>query len=360
MQIKDQATATEAALNLDKTVPDPAPIPGEPPAQRSQSTTSKLFPEFVAEDGLIVNRPVKPYVDADKALPPQAATPAPAPVTPAPNPPAPTAAGELDLSKLPEGTMVRVKVDGVEMTLSAKDALKNIQLERHLTMQGQKLAQERAALEAERAALRQPAPAAPKAPDAPPAPKAAPEDPRFVALERQIAELTAAVAPQQFQTGISRLDERAKAELGATDFREYVPKIQSFIDAEIAKPEVATNPGLMRQLDSQEFWYAKYQQMKLKDVLSGTKPAAPVLTPANIVPTIPNMAPPPGTTLVLDKNNQPVLVPIVEGSTGVPSRVSPDQNWQMRYQAAFDTAKKTGRTEDWQEVFRLKRETPAS
>jgi cellulase/cellobiase CelA1 len=51
---------------------------------------------------------------------------------------------------------------------------------------------------------------------------------------------------------------------------------------------------------------------------------------------------------------------MVEGSSNVPSRVSQDQDWHTRYSAAMETAKKTGRTEDWQAVFRLKRETPAS
>lgn len=364
MEVKDQATATEAALNLDRPSNDPAPKPGEPPAPRSQSTTSRLFPDFVAEDGLIVNRPVKPFVDAGKELPSAGATPVPAPVAAIPPASAPTAPGELDLSKLPEGTMVRVKVDGVEMTLPAKEALKNIQLERHLTQKSQELARERASLEAERAAFRNAPPAVPKAPEppaSPPAPGKAPvEDPRIASLQQQIAELSAAIAPQRFQSGLNRLAEKAKTELGATDFLEYAPKIKAFIDAEIAKPEVAANPVAMQALDSQAFWYGKYQEMKLRDVLSGAKPVAPVLTPSNVVPVTEPVVAPAGTQIVLDKNSRPIVVPIVESSGGTPSRVSQDQDWQMRYNAAMETAKKTGRTEDWQAVFRLKRESPAS
>ncbi len=123
---------------------------------------------------------------------------------------------------------------------------------------------------------------------------------------------------------------------------------------------MAANPALCAQLDNQGFWYAKYQEMKLRDVLSGAKPAAPVLTPSSIVPVSEPTPAPAGTQIVLDKNNRPVVVPIVEGSSGVPSRVSPDENWQSRYHAAMETAKKTGRTEDWQVVFRLKRENPES
>lgn len=362
MEIKDQATAIEAALNLDRPAPTSVPKAGEPPAPRVPSTTSKLFPDFVSDDGLIVNRPVKQFEDRGREAPPAVATLATAPVAPTSSPSAPTAPGELDLSKLPDGTMVRVKVDGVEMTLPAKEALKNIQLERHLTIKSQELARERMALEAERAALKQP-PVPPKAGEASqtpaPTPKPSPEAERIAALERQIAELNAAVAPQRFQAGLNRLAEKAKTELGATDFLEYAPKIQAFVDAELAKPEVAANPQVLQQLDSQAFWYAKYQEMKLKDVLSGAKPAAPVLTPSNVVPVGPTETAPPGTTLVLDRNNKPIVVPILEGSTGIPSRVSPDQDWQSRYQAAFETAKKTGLTEDWQKVFRLKREIPA-
>ena len=358
MEVKDQATAIEAALNLDR--PDATiPKPGEPPAPRKLSTSERLFPENISPDGFITNRPVKGYTDADKSLPSAVATSAPAPAAATPTPPVPTASSELDLSKLPDGTMVRIKVDGVEMTVPAKEALKSIQLERHLTLKSQELARDRAALEAERASFRQP-PVSPKAPEAPASPQApAPskgEDPRIAALERQIAELNASIAPQRFQSGLNRLAEKAKTELGATDFLEYAPKIQAFVDAELAKPEVAANPQLLQQLDSQGFWYAKYQEMKLRDVLSGIRPAAPVLTPSSVVQVEPIAPPPAGTQLVLDKNNKPVIVPMVEGSSGTPSRVSLGQDWQSRYQAAMETAQKTGRTEDWQVVFRLKRE----
>ena len=158
---------------------------------------------------------MKAYSDTGKDLPPAGATPAPAPAPSAPTPQAPTAPGELDLSKLPDGTMVRIKVDGVEMTVSAKEALKNIQLERHLTQRSQELARERVSLEAERAAFRQQPPATPKAPDAPATPPApgktpAADDPRIAAMERELAAMRAIVAPQQFQTGLNRLAERAK------------------------------------------------------------------------------------------------------------------------------------------------------
>lgn len=359
MEIKDQATAVEAALHLDRPVAEPKP--GEPSAPRSQSTTSKLFPEFTTEDGGIINRPVRPYEDKDKALPPVAATPAPTKAPVAPAAPAPTVPGYLDLSKLPDGTMVRIKVDGVETDVLAKDALKNVQLERYLTQKSQELARERAALEAERAAMRQ-APAVPKGPETPPppVPAKAPEDTRFARLEAELAAMRAIVAPQQFQSGLNFLAEKAKTELGATDFLEYAPKIKAFVDAELAKPEVAANPSVLQQLDSQAFWYGKYQEMKLRDVLSGAKPAAPVLTPSSIIQPVAPVLAPAGTTVIMDRNNNPVVVPMVEGSTGVPSRTSPDQDWQARYQAAFEVAQKTGRTEDWQTVFRLKREVPAN
>ncbi len=366
MEVTDQATATEAALNLDRPGSAPAPKPGEPPAPRVQSTTAKLFPEFVGEDGVIYNQPVKPFEDKDKALPPAAATPAMKPAPAIPPAPAPTTPVYLDLSKLPDGTMVRMKVDGVEMDVPAKDVLKNIQLERHLTIQGQKLAAERANLEAERAALRQPTPpqpslAVPK-PGEPPAPAPAvkpAEDPRIAALETQLAELRTLVAPQQFQEGLKRLDAKVKADLGADDFLTYAPKIQAFVDAELAKPEVAANPMAIRALDTQAFWFGKYQEMKLKDLMAGNGKAAPA-PPAPVTPSIvPRLEPisvPAGTVPVIDRNGNAVAIPVIEPSSGAPSRESPDANWQGRYQAAFETAKKTGRTEDWMEVFRLKRE----
>lgn len=362
MQIKDQATATEAALNLNSMGSESSRKEGEPAAPRSETTASKLFPEFVSDDGLIVNRPVKAYTDSSRELPPAAATPSQptAPTAPVQN--SPTAAGELDLSKMPDGTMVKIKVDGVEMTVPAKEALKSIQLERHLTLKSQELARDRAALEVERAALKsanQPPAVSKKDPELPIAATKG-EDPRIEALQRKIDELNAIVAPQRLQAGLNILAKRAEQELGAKDFLEYAPKIQAFVNEQLAKPEVAANPNIVNQLDNSEFWYAKYQEMKLRDMLSENPKAPAVLNPSNVVSQPSIIKSEAGTHLVLDKNNNPVIVPMVEGSSGVPSRVSPDQDWQGRYQAAIQTATKSGKTEDWQKVFRLKREIPSN
>lgn len=357
-EIKDRATAEEAALNLNK-APE-APKPGEPVPPR-KSTSAVLFPDFITDDGGIVNRPLK-----DLANPPAPATPpAPASAAPAPAMPAPTPPGYLDLSKLPENTMVRTKVDGVEMDVPVKEYLKGIQLERHLTLQSQKLAEDRKALEAERASLRQPPPATPPAPGTPPAaskPPAAPpsgEASRIAQLEADIASLRAAVAPQQFQTGVKKLADRAKTEFGVDDFNTYLPQIQKLVDSELARPEIQANPAELRKLDSQEFWYAQYKDMKLRDLLAGktTPPAMPAPSPS--APAVVPIVIPAGTVPVIDKNGAIVPIPVIEGSGGVPSRTAPDADWQARYSAAFAKAKETGSNSDWQEVFRLKREVPA-
>ena len=356
MEVKDQATATEAALNLDKPGSESTPKAGEPTTPRSNSTASKLFPEFVGEDGKIYNQPVRPFEDKSKPLPPVAATPAgaPAPASPTPVAPTPQPSSYLDLSKLPDGTMVRMKVDGTEMDVPAKDVLKSIQLERHLTLQSQKLAAERAAFEAERAAAvnrRTSDPSITPPPPATSAPKIS-EDPRVAKLEAEIAAMRPILAKQRYEAGLSELESKVKAELGADDFRAYVPKIQEFIDSELAKPEVQANPIYQQALDQKSFWYQKYLELKIKG--GAANPVAPKVD--NTVPVVVPMEIPAGTIPVVDRNNNPVPIPVIESSGGAPSRESPESNWQARYQAAYDTATKTGSTEDWMKVFRLKRE----
>ena len=51
MEVKDQATAVEAALNLDRPGSEPTPKAGEPTAPRSKSTSERLFPENISPDG---------------------------------------------------------------------------------------------------------------------------------------------------------------------------------------------------------------------------------------------------------------------------------------------------------------------
>lgn len=358
--VKDSATAQSAALNLDKGSEPMAPMSGEPTPPRTKSTSEVLFPEFTTDDGGIINRPVRPFEDKGKPVPSGAATPAQAPAPATPAAPAPTPGSILDLSKLPPNTMVRMKVDGVEMDVPAEVAVKNLQLERHLNLKSQRLEAERAAWEEERRKQQTPALVTntPPAPSAEPgkAPPAGAEAARIASLEAQLAAVQAQIAPQVFQEGLKRLDTYVRGQLGADDFMTYAPKIREFVDGEMAKPEVRNNAAAVQQLDSQAFWYGKYQEMKLKDMMAGRAPS-PAPAPHPVNPVVAPVVIPPGTTAVLDRNGNVVPIPVIESSTGVPSRTTPEADWQTRYQTAFAKAKETGKNEDWQDVFRIKRET---
>lgn len=363
MEVKDQATAVEAALNLNKGS-EPVEKPGEPKPSRKKSTSQVLFPENITEDGGIVNRPIRPYEDAAKEIPKGSATPTPQPASSAPSATAPTEPSYLDLSKLPENTMVRMKVDGVEMDVPAKEALKNFQLERHLTLKAQQLAEREKAFEAERLNYRQ---QMTEPPQKQPSPKkqeviepTAPESAEVLALRAELAALRQTLAPQMFDASLKKLEARVKENLGADDFLTYVPKIKEFVDSELKKPEISGNPQAVSILDSQDFWYGKYQEIKLKEMISGAKQSTPTPSVVAQPQIIQNpVSYPNNTVAVIDKSGEVRPMPVVEGSGGVPTRIAPDADWQARYREAFARAQKEPTNANWAEVFRLKREAPA-
>ena len=349
-KIKDSATAKEAAMNLDKGIAV-AEKPGEPNAPKEKTTTERLFPEFVTDDGGIINRPVKPYQDASKPLP-AAATPDPLPQGQTPAAPAPTLPVYLKAEEL-AGKMVKLKVDGIEQDVPAESLIKNNQLERHLNAQLMMVAQERKAVEDERKRLlTQPPVTEPVKPS-----KSEPQGKKsqeVEALESQIAQMQENMArlqqtmlPAIQESGIKRVEQMAKERLGTDDFRSYFEKIRDSAYAELAKPENANNPQARAFFDSDAFYFQKYQEMKLKDLVS--KPSAPIPNP-----NVPVLQTETGAPVVISNSGKPVSIPTLESSGGVPSKVSNDANWQGTYSALLTRAKESGSMEDWMAVYRHK------
>lgn len=343
--VKDKATAEFAAQNLEKGAELPGQV-SEPNTPKPKSTSEKLFPEFVTDDGTVVNRPVKAFEDKAKVLP---VTETPAPAAPTQTPPttAPTAPSYLKNDEM-TGKMVRVKVDGIESDVPAESLVKNYQLERHLNAQLINLAEERRKLEADR---RFPTPDAPKPGKAPEPVKRSDE---VQALEAQIAQMQAqmqglqqTMLPAIQESGIKRVEQMAKERLGTDDFRTYFDRIKQSAIEEASKPEVAANPQARAYFDSDGYYFQKYQEMKLKDMMS--KPTAPAPNP-----NAPALVTQQGAPVILTNQGQPVSIPTFESSGGVPSRVDPNGNWAAQAQAAFDVARQTGRTEDWVAYYKLK------
>jgi len=355
-KIKDAATAEQAARRLNEGVEVPATKPGEPPAPREKSTAEKLFPDFVTDDGGIINRPVKPFIDKNRPVPAEV-TPAPVPQGQTPNPQAPTAPVYLKTDEL-TGKMVKIKVDGVEQDMPAESLVKNVQLERHLNAQLMTLAEERRKLEAERAALMRPpapnpTPEPAKVPERKPAQSKTPEvealEAQIAAMSAQMQGLVASLQPQIQDAGLKRVDGWVKERIGATDFMDYAPKIKEWALTEAAKYPVGSPQAM--QFDSSDVWFAKYQEMKIKDMMAKANAPAPAPNP-----TAPVLQTPQGAPVILNNQGQPVSIPNIEPSGGASRSINPNGDWQVRAQEAFNLARQLGTTEAWMNYYRVKSE----
>lgn len=347
--VKDQATAEFAARNLDSG----AELPGkavEPNAPKISTTSEKLFPEFLTDDGAIVNRPVKPFEDKDKVLPASDTTPQKLESQKPPAAP-PTPPAYLTLEEL-AGKMVRTKVDGIEKDVPVESVIKSYQLEQALNARLMSLAQERKAFEDERAALLK-APSPTNQTPAKPPKQEAQKSEEYLALEAkyqqtqaQMAALTEAIKPQLQESGIKKIEQRVKDTFGADDYQSYHGKIKDFAFAEAAK--YTDNPQALSWLDSADFYFQKYQEMKLRDLSSKSNIPPPANQNAPVLQTQS------GAPVVINAQGKPVSIPVIEGSGGVPSRVAPDADYAAKAQSLFDQARQTGKTEDWMAYYRAK------
>jgi hypothetical protein len=341
-KIKDSATAEKAALNLNTGIEVPAPA--EPNAPREKGTTERLFPDFMTPDGGIVNRPVPKDVPATETVEAVAPTQTP-PVQP---PTAPAYIKPEDLT----GKMARIKVDGVEQDVPASELFKLTQLERHSNAQLMKLAQERAQLERERQEfMARPTEQTKPTKQEPPVKKSQEVEAleaRLAQMEQSMVQERALLMPQIQEAGIKRVEQMAKDRLGTDDFRSYFDKIRDNAMAEVAKPENANNPQARAFFDSDAYYFQKYQEMKLRDLVS--KPAAPV--PTN--PTAPVLQTQQGAPVLVNNSGQPVSIPTFESSSGVPSTPSEQGNWQSTYNALLARAKADPTDLNWMNVMRHK------
>lgn len=352
--VKDQATAEFAARNLEKG----ADLPGqvvEPNTPKPKSTSEKLFPEFITDDGAVINRPIKAFEDASKVLP-VTATPTPTtqlqtPPTVTPTPPVYITEDDL------KGKMAKLKVDGVEQDVPADSLLKTNQLERHLNTQLMNVAEERRKLELERSALQRPITPAqtPEAkPAAKPDQKKAPEiemlEDRLAKTQANLEALYQTIRPQIQDAGVKMLDKRVKEAFGADDYMAYHDKIKELAKAEASKPEVSNNPQVLNYLDSSEYYFQTYKDMKLRDTIS-KPPTAPV--PA-VAPNAPVLTSQTGAPIVMNNQGQPVSIPAFESSGGVPSKASPEGDWASKAQTLFDAARKTGTQDAWMAYYKFK------
>jgi hypothetical protein len=331
-KIKDSATAERAALKLNEGIAPTAP--SEPNTPRELTTSERLFPDFTTDDGAITNRPVRPR-EENQPIAPVAATPQ----APAQGQTPPTQAPTVPTYLKPEelaGKMVKLKVDGIEQDVQASELIKLTQLERHSNAQLMKIAQERAQLERERQELlsRPPVPE-PKPTKPEPTVKKSEEvqalEARLAQMEQSMVQERALLLPQIQEAGIKRVEQMAKDKTGFDDYRAYHDKVREAAVAEAAKAQAAGDMNAVRFFDSDNFYYQKYQELKLRDLASKT--SVPPPTPTN--PTSPVLQTQEGAPVVLNNSGKPVSIPTFEGSSGVPSTPSDNQNWQSTYNRLY-------------------------
>lgn len=337
--------------------PAAPPAPKEPPKTLSKS----LFPDYYNDKGELQDKPAKVDGPANAKPTPSAKPPAPATPPAPPAPPAPPSAPEyLDLAQI-SGKKIKFKDGDREWEASVADVVKNHQLDAHLTQRAQKLAEKEKEFDEIIKELRMTDPPAPPTPPKPGEPPAPPADPSarkdgesdkdyikrlelaLVAQDTRLRNVEEVTQEQRYNRNLQALAAQIEAETGQKDFMDFVPEIRKIVLSKVKDPKKPTPEELF--YDTPQFFRMTYAELKLKNL--GAAPKAP---PA---PTGEPPAPP-------SPGRPPAEIPAgIEPGGGAPSAPGAMDDWQTRYNAAFDQAVKSGKPEDWQEVIRLKSETPA-
>lgn len=294
--------------------PKSAAVPAAAPKPEVRGSTEKLFPDSQPE------------------------TPAKTPVTP------PT--DELVSMDALKGRKIKVG----EEVLPIEDLLRRVQSVSQLTQRASELsAMEHQLNEKERNIRKQMETAAAILP--PPTPQPIPtngyenllkdsilaDDPVFrkvledlTNIKSENQELRRLTSKSKYEESLKVLSDRAK-EKGHEDFSEYVPKIEE----EFRK----LPPNQQAAADNFDWWMGTFYDMKLQ------KSAAEIKALKEKPPA--------------PKRVEGEPMEGIGASDGGSVAKPIDLQWQNSYDAAFAKAKKSGHSEDWAEVFRLKAEVPS-
>lgn len=321
------------------TDPDPNPTPAE-------STSTRLFPDLL---------PPAPAAEPEDQ---PTADPSPEPAAPAPEKPAedtpaapepavePDQVADLDelLTKLkidPAKVKIRTKVLGEESEISLAELKKGYQTDQALTTRGQKIGEERKKLEELRQQLLYqarfgpdatgrgaPAPA-PGFPD-PETDGAVSNDPEVKRLRQEVQNLQSmipALQPVIHQSARQKVADELK-EVGFDDFLAYIPKI----DARVAQVE---SENLWRYYNTPEGAKSLYFQIKAEELKERTLAPQP---------------PVPAPRTPIERPKPPIIK--INGGSGPGAGVVDD--WQAKYQEAWNRWKQSGKKEDLDVVLQMK------
>ncbi len=148
-----------------------------------------------------------------------------------------------------------------------------------------------------------------------------------IKIENQ--ELRRLTSKSKYEESLNALDQRARQK-GHEDFKEFVPKIEE---------EFKKLPDSQKAAaDNFDWWLGTFYDMKLQKNSAEIK----ALKEKQQTPSRVEGSPMEG---IASPEGGSVTKPI-------------DLQWQTSYNEAFERAKKSGRTEDWAEVLRLKGEAP--
>lgn len=323
------------------------------PEEQPKSTVETLFPDFIGDDGKLMNQP-RPVTEA---MPGEVLDPTPVLDKTPPTQPT-TTPQYVDLNSL-DGKLMKLKVDGVEIDVPAETVVKNYQLEAHLTQKGQRLADQEKILQEvlKEAVNRKPTGTPPAAGE----PTAIPEDPNadpelvkikaeLQATRQELAQVSKATQHVRVQEGLKAIDQDIRTNIGADDFMVYAPKITEFAKSQCKDPANPT-PEEKALFDTVGFYKTKYLEMKAKDMIAGKTPVPKAPPPA---------APAAGAPPAKGPESRPAPNISVETGAGSPQIEQPHNSWNARYKAALQKATQTGDMHDWAEVSRLKHEPAGS
>jgi len=269
-------------------------------------TSAILFGDLTPTDEEATPPPVNELPKNDEETPPQSEQPE-----------------YLNIEEFGEKT-IKAKIDGVEVEVPLTEAIKGYQTDRFLTQKGQKIAEEKRALESfKEEMLKMNIPSSNADIGETPEedeyytehikPYTEPLMKELKELKDSIAAITATTAPMQAERAFQEIDKEMKAE-GLTDFLEKRPDVEKVI--------MSMPVGERERFSDRTGFIFVYKDLKLKEALRAQKTTSPDLRPA------------------------PNVIPIESGT--IPTGASGDAS---AYATAFKTAKETG---DWSEVLRLK------
>lgn len=151
----------------------------------------------------------------------------------------------------------------------------------------------------------------------------------LVNIKMENQELKRLTSKSKYDESLNVLDQRARQK-GHEDFREYIPKIEE---------EFKKLPDSQKAAaDNFDWWLGTFYDMKLQKNSAEIKALKEKQQPPARVEGSPMEG-------IAASEGGSVTKPI-------------DLQWQTSYNEAFEKAKKSGRTEDWAEVLRLKGEAP--